>query len=121
MEKKKLLEERISKIFIAIGIPPHIRGYHYLREGIKQTIENPSIMNSVTKELYPRVAEVYHTTISRVERAMRHAIEVGWNRQRVDVINSLFGVKVYLGNDKPTNSEFIALIADKLILEDLSD
>ena len=113
------LDEKISGIFISIGIPPHIKGYGYLREGIKMAVEDPSIINNVTKQLYPKIAEKFETTASKVERAIRHSIEVAWNRQRVDAINAVFGVRVYIGTDKPTNSEFIALVADKLILEGL--
>lgn len=113
------LEEKISDIFISIGIPPHIKGYAYLREGIKMTVKQPRIINNVTKELYPGVAEIYKTTSSKVERAIRHAIEVAWNRGRIDAINAVFGTRVYLGSEKPTNSEFIALVADKLILENM--
>ncbi|MGN0814151.1 MAG: sporulation transcription factor Spo0A [Candidatus Coproplasma sp.] len=113
------LDEKISNIFISIGIPPHIKGYQYLREGIKMAIENPSIINNVTKELYPNIAVKFETTASKVERAIRHAIEVAWNRGRVDAINAIFGVRVYIGSERPTNSEFIALVADKLILEEL--
>lgn len=113
------LDEKISNIFISIGIPPHIKGYQYLREGIKMAIENPAIINSVTKELYPEIGKKFDTTASKVERAIRHAIEVAWNRGRVDAINAIFGVRVYIGSERPTNSEFIALVADKLILEDL--
>lgn len=115
------LDEKISNIFISIGIPPHIKGYGYLREGIKMAVEEPSIINNVTKQLYPRIAEKFSTTPSKVERAIRHSIEVAWNRQRVDAINAVFGVRVYIGSDKPTNSEFIALVADKLILEGLAN
>ena len=113
------LEEKISEIFISIGIPPHIKGYAYLREGIKMTVENPNIINSVTKELYPSIAKKFSTTASKVERAIRHAIEVAWNRGRIDAINAIFGSRIYLGTEKPTNSEFIALVADKLILENM--
>lgn len=113
------IDEKISNIFISIGIPPHIKGYQYLREGIKMAIENPSIINNVTKELYPSIGEKFETSASKVERAIRHAIEVAWNRGRVDAINAIFGVRVYIGSERPTNSEFIALVADKLILEEL--
>lgn len=113
------IEEKISEIFISIGIPPHIKGYGYLREGIKMTIERPYIINSVTKELYPSIAKKFSTTPSKVERAIRHAIEVAWNRGRIDAINAIFGARIYLGTEKPTNSEFIALVADKLILENM--
>ena len=113
------MEEKISEIFISIGIPPHIKGYGYLREGIKMTIETPYVINSVTKELYPTIAKKFATTSSKVERAIRHAIEVAWNRGRIDAINAIFGSRIYLGSEKPTNSEFIALVADKLILENM--
>ena len=121
MAKRKpvTLDEKISEIFISIGIPPHIKGYGYLREGIKLTIERPYIINSVTKELYPTVASRFSTTASKVERAIRHAIEVAWNRGRIDAITAIFGSRIYLGAEKPTNSEFIALVADKLILENM--
>ena len=117
--KPVTLEEKISEIFISIGIPPHIKGYGYLREGIKMTIERPYIINSVTKELYPSIAKKFATTPSKVERAIRHAIEVAWNRGRIDAINAIFGARIYLGTEKPTNSEFVALVADKLILENM--
>ncbi len=112
-------EEKISEIFMSIGIPPHIKGYGYLREGIKMTIDRPYIINSVTKELYPSIAKKFGTSPSKVERAIRHAIEVAWNRGRIDAINAIFGARIYLGSEKPTNSEFIALVADKLILENM--
>ena len=112
-------DEKISEIFISIGIPPHIKGYGYLREGIKTTVEKPYIINNVTKELYPTIADKFNTSPSKVERAIRHAIEVAWNRGRIDAINAVFGARVYLGTEKPTNSEFIALVADKLILENM--
>ena len=83
------------------------------------TMENPSVINSVTKELYPSIAKKFCTSSSKVERAIRHAIEVAWNRGRVDAINAIFGARIYLGTEKPTNSEFIALVADKLILENM--
>ncbi len=111
------LDEKISNIFTTIGIPPHIKGFVYMREGIKMAIENPPIINKVTKELYPKIAEIYETTSSKVERAIRHAIEVAWNKGRTDDISSIFGARVYIGKEKPTNSEFIALVADKLLLE----
>ena len=114
------IEEKISDIFISIGIPPHIKGYAYLREGIRMTVDKPQVINSVTKELYPSVAKKYQTSSSKVERAMRHAIEVAWNRGRIEAINAIFGARIYLGTEKPTNSEFIALVADKLILENLA-
>ncbi len=117
--KATSLDEKISNIFITIGIPPHIKGFSYLREGIKYAVEDPSIINKVTKELYPKIAKKFVTTASKVERAIRHAIEVAWNRGRTDAISSIFGARVYIGSERPTNSEFIALVADKLILESL--
>ena len=101
------LDERISK------------GYNYLREGIKMAVADPRVINNVTKGLYPVIGEKYETTASKVERAIRHAIEVAWNRGRVDAVNAIFGARVYIGTEKPTNSEFIALVADKLILENM--
>jgi len=113
------IEERVSNIFISIGIPPHIKGYRYLREGIRMAVEDPRVINNVTKVLYPKIGEKYDTSASKVERAIRHAIEVAWNRGRIDAINSIFGARVYLGTEKPTNSEFIALVADKLLLDNI--
>lgn len=113
------LDEKISNIFVTIGVPPHIKGYKYLREGIKMTVEDQSIINRVTKELYPKIAEKFQTSASKVERAIRHAIEVAWNKGRTDAVSSIFGAKVYIGSERPTNSEFIALVADKLLLESL--
>lgn len=111
------VDEKISKIFISVGIPPHIKGYAYLREGVKMAITDPQIINNITKKLYPGIGEKYSTSASKVERAIRHAIEVAWNRGRIDSINSVFGVRAYVGSEKPTNGEFIALVADKMILE----
>ena len=117
--RKISIEERITNIFIAIGVPPHIRGYQYLREGIRITIENPSIINQITKQLYPSIGEKFNTSASKVERSIRHAIQSTWSRGKIENINNVFGLKIYTGGDKPTNGEFIALIADKLLLEDL--
>ncbi len=114
------LDEKISNIFITIGIPPHIKGYNYLREGIKMAVEDPSIINNITKGLYPMIGKKFATSASKVERAIRHAIEVAWNRGRIEAVNAIFGVRVYIGTEKPTNSEFIALVADKLILESMA-
>lgn len=111
------LDEKISNIFISIGIPASIKGYAYLREGVKMAVTDPLIINNITKELYPRIAEKFATTPSKVERAIRHSIEVAFNKGRIDAINSIFGVRVYIGSEKPTNSEFIALLADKLLLD----
>lgn len=115
--KNKALEERISNIFITVGIPAHIKGYQFLREAIKMAINSPEIINSITKELYPSIANKFDTSASKVERAIRHAIEVAWNRGKIENINSVFGIKVYTNNEKPTNGEFIALVADKMLLE----
>ena len=115
--KNKALDEKISYIFMAVGIPAHIKGYKFLREAIKMSIQDPNIINSITKRLYPEIAVKYETSASKVERAIRHAIEVAWNRGKIENINSLFGVSVYSANDKPTNGEFIALVADKMLLE----
>ena len=116
-KRNKTLDERISNLFISVGIPAHIKGYQFLREAIKMTIETPDIINSITKRLYPAIAERYGTSASKVERAIRHAIEVAWNRGKIENINNIFGIKIYSPNEKPTNGEFIALIADKLLLE----
>ncbi|MBR5987057.1 MAG: sporulation transcription factor Spo0A [Clostridia bacterium] len=113
----KMLDERITNIFIAVGIPAHIKGYQFLREAIKMAVANPEIINSITKRLYPEVAERFDTSASKVERAIRHAIEVAWNKGKIENINQIFGVKVYSGNEKPTNGEFIALVADKMLIE----
>jgi len=111
------LEAKITKIIHEIGIPAHIKGYLYLREAITMVVEDMDFLGAITKELYPTIANKYNTTASRVERAIRHAIEVAWTRGRIDTINQLFGYTVNNAKGKPTNSEFIALIADKLRLE----
>ncbi len=110
------LELMITEIIHQIGVPAHIKGYHYLREAITLAVNNADIINSVTKQLYPTVAKKYQTTSSRVERAIRHAIEVAWDRGDIDVLNSYFGYTIHNERGKPTNSEFIAMIADKLRL-----
>ena len=115
--RNKQLEEKITNIFITVGIPAHIKGYQFLREAIKMAIDNPDIINSITKKLYPSIAERFETSSSKVERAIRHAIEVAWNRGKIENINSLFGIRVYSNNEKPTNGEFIALVADKMVIE----
>lgn len=117
VRKNKTLDERIANLFISVGIPAHIKGYQFLREAIKMTIETPEIINSITKQLYPGIAARYQTSASKVERAIRHAIEVAWNRGKIENINNVFGIKIYAPNEKPTNGEFIALVADKLLLE----
>lgn len=116
-EKRNSLDEKISNIFINVGIPPHIKGYSFLREGVKIAVKDPSVINNITKKLYPMIGERYNTTPSKVERAIRHAIEVAWNRGRIENINGILGVRAYVGQEKPTNGEFIALVADKMLLE----
>jgi Response regulator containing CheY-like receiver, AAA-type ATPase, and DNA-binding domains len=110
------IETQVTKIIHQIGVPAHIKGYQYLRTAIMMTIDNTEIINSVTKVLYPSVAKRYSTTSSRVERAIRHAIEVAWDRGDVDTLNSYFGYTIQNTRGKPTNSEFIAMIADNLRL-----
>lgn len=111
------LEVTVSEIMHQIGVPAHIKGYQYLREAIILSINNTEMMNSVTKLLYPTVAKTFSTTASRVERAIRHAIEVAWDRGDVDVLSSYFGYTIQNTRGKPTNSEFIAMISDKLRLK----
>ena len=115
--KKPNLELMVTEIIHQIGVPAHIKGYQYLREAIILVVENSEIINSVTKVLYPTVAKMHDTTSSRVERAIRHAIEVAWDRGDVDVLNSYFGYTIHNGRGKPTNSEFITMIADKMQLQ----
>ena len=111
------MEAQVTKIIHQIGVPAHIKGYQYLRSAILMTIEDSDVINSVTKVLYPSVAKKYQTTTSRVERAIRHAIEVAWDRGDVDTLNSYFGYTIQNTRGKPTNSEFIAMIADNLRLK----
>lgn len=114
--KKNNLEEEVTEIIHEIGIPAHIKGYLYLREAILMVVQEIELLGSVTKVLYPRIAEKFETTPSRVERAIRHAIEVAWSRNNVDTIKKLFGYTINAQRGKPTNSEFIALVADRLRL-----
>ncbi len=111
------LEVEVTNIMHEIGVPAHIKGYQYLRDAIMMVVKDLDVINSITKLLYPSIAKQYNTTPSRVERAIRHAIEVAWGRGQVDAIDALFGYTVNIGKGKPTNSEFIAMIADKLRLE----
>ena len=115
-EPEPTLEIQVTEILHQIGVPAHIKGYHYLRDSIIMAIETPDIINAVTKQLYPSVAKKYNTTASRVERAIRHAIEVAWDRGDVDILNSYFGYTIHNTRGKPTNSEFIAMISDRLRL-----
>lgn len=111
------LEVMVTEIIHQIGVPAHIKGYHYLRDGIVLAVKDHNMINSVTKLLYPTIAKMNNTTSSRVERAIRHAIEVAWDRGDVDVLNSYFGYTIRNSRGKPTNSEFIAMIADNLKLQ----
>ncbi|MCY9732422.1 sporulation transcription factor Spo0A [Paenibacillus alvei] len=115
--KSKNLDENITSIIHEIGVPAHIKGYQYLREAITMVYNNIEILGSITKTLYPAIAEKYKTTPSRVERAIRHAIEVAWTRGNIDSISRLFGYTINISKSKPTNSEFIAMVADKLRIE----
>lgn len=118
-EKKdqKHLEALVTNIIHEVGVPAHIKGYQYLREAIMMVVNNIDIINQITKQLYPEIATKYHTTPSRVERAIRHAIEVAWTRGQTETVDSIFGYTISAAKGKPTNSEFIAMIADKLRLE----
>lgn len=116
-EEELALDEKISNVFISIGIAPNVSGYAYLREGVKIAIRNPLSINHITKVIYPQVAEMFESTPSKVERAMRHAIATAWNRGRIENLNNFLGIKIYSDLQRPTNGEFIALIADKLLLE----
>lgn len=111
------MKQDVTKIIRDLGIPAHIKGYQYIREGILMAIEDLNMMNYITKLLYPSIAKKYKTTSSSVERAIRHAIEVAWNRGKVELLEEMFGYTISAGKGKPTNSEFIALIADKLRLD----
>lgn len=117
MTRGKNVDASITNVIHEIGVPAHIKGYHYLREAISMVYKDVEILGSITKVLYPKIADKYNTTPSRVERAIRHAIEVAWGRGNVDAIRSVFGYTVSVGKAKPTNSEFIAMVADKLRIE----
>lgn len=115
--KEEILEIKVTNIIHEIGVPAHIKGYQYLRDGIMMVVNNIEVINQITKQLYPDLAKKYKTTPSRVERAIRHAIEVAWNRGQIETVESIFGYTVNSNKGKPTNSEFIAMIADKLRLD----
>ncbi|MDQ7792974.1 MAG: sporulation transcription factor Spo0A [bacterium] len=115
--KSRSLDMEVTNVIHEIGIPAHIKGYMYLREAILMVIDRIDLLGAITKELYPSIAIKFKTTPSRVERAIRHAIEVAWSRGNLEVINSLFGYTINLDRGKPTNSEFIAMVADKLRME----
>ena len=116
-EKNFELEQDVTDMIHEIGVPAHIKGYQYLREAIMMSVNDSEMMGSITKILYPTIAKKYQTTSSRVERAIRHAIEVAWNRGRMETLDDMFGYTINTGKGKPTNSEFIALIADKIRLK----
>ena len=114
---RKILEAEVTDIIHEVGVPAHIKGYQYLREEIIMSVNDMEMLNSITKILYPEIAKRFQTTPSRVERAIRHAIEVAWSRGKMDTIDKLFGYTINYGKGKPTNSEFIALITDKIRLQ----
>lgn len=116
-EKVRDLEQDVTDMIHEIGVPAHIKGYQYLREAIMMSVEDNTMLSSITKILYPTIAKRFQTTPSRVERAIRHAIEVAWSRGRMETLDALFGYTINTGKGKPTNSEFIALIADKIRLQ----
>ena len=111
------LEQDVTDMIHEIGVPAHIKGYQYLREAIMMSVEDTTMLSSITKILYPTIAKKFSTTPSRVERAIRHAIEVAWSRGRMETLDNLFGYTINTGKGKPTNSEFIALIADRIRLK----
>ena len=111
------VDERITNLFLTLGIPAHIKGYQYLREAVRMVLENHDVINRITKELYPGIARKFDTSASKVERAMRHAIEVAWTRGRLDAVNQMYGYRVFAREDKPTNGEFIAMVSDKLAVK----
>lgn len=111
------LEKDVTNMIHEIGVPAHIKGYQYLREAIMMSVKDVEMLGSITKVLYPTIAADYQTTPSRVERAIRHAIEVAWSRGRMETLDALFGYTINTGKGKPTNSEFIALVADKIRLQ----
>lgn len=111
------LEKEVTDMIHSLGVPAHIKGYQYLRTAIRMAVREPSLIGAITKQLYPMIAEEYETSPSRVERAIRHAIEVAWSRGKMETLEETFGYTVSLGKGKPTNSEFIALVADKIRLK----
>ncbi len=116
-KEKEDIEAIVTGIIHELGVPAHIKGYHYIRTAILMVIENMDMLNYITKQLYPAIAKKYSTTSSRVERAIRHSIEVAWNRGRAETMNDIFGYTVHTGKGKPTNSEFIAMVADRIRLQ----
>ena len=116
-DKMDVLDERLVNILLSVGISANLQGYTYLKESIKMVIEDPMTINKVTKVMYPMIAKKYDTTPCRVERAIRHALEVSYNRGKIYNLNSLFGFNIFDKYDKPTNSEFVAVVADRLCLD----
>lgn len=116
-QEKRDLEKDVTDMIHEIGVPAHIKGYQYLREAIMMSVSDMEMLNSITKILYPTIAKKFQTTPSRVERAIRHAIEVAWSRGKMETLDALFGYTINTGKGKPTNSEFIALIVDKIRLQ----
>ena len=106
----------MTNLFLTLGIPAHIKGYQYLREAVRMVMEDHSLIDHITKELYPGVARRFSTSPSKVERAMRHAIEVAWNRGRLEAANHMYGMKLFDKQDRPSNGEFIATVADKVAM-----
>ena len=117
VQRNKSLQEKVTEIIHEVGVPAHIKGYQYLREAIIMSVEDMDMLNSITKILYPSIAKKFATTPSRVERAIRHAIEVAWSRGRMDTIDEMFGYTINCRKGKPTNSEFIALVTDRIRLQ----
>lgn len=116
-EESEDLEKQVTTAILEIGIPAHVKGYHYVRSAIMLAIKSPDAMNAVTKIIYPTIAKMYQTSASRVERAIRHAIEVAWDRGNIDTLNAIFGYSISSNRGKPTNSEFIAMLADRIRLK----
>ena len=111
------VDEQITNLFLTLGIPAHIKGYQYLREAVRMVLDNHDVINRITKELYPGIARRFDTSASKVERAMRHAIEVAWTRGRLEAVNQMYGYRVFTREDKPTNGEFIAMVSDKIAVK----
>jgi two-component system response regulator (stage 0 sporulation protein A) len=117
VDQNTKIDKRLMEILLQIGIPANLQGYQFLKESIKLVIDNPVYINAITKRMYPTVASTFNTTACRVERAIRHALEVAYNKGKMKNINKIFGLKILADNERPTNSEFVALIADRLSLD----
>lgn len=115
------INKKITRIMHTVGIPAHVKGYHFIREAIEMVIANPALIGQITKTLYPEIAIKFHTSTSKVERAIRHAIEIGWNRGNSEAVDEIFGYTISSNKCKPTNSEFIAMIADYIIINEEND